>query len=807
MKKLLVFPLLILLLLPVLSINIPLVQGDPGEVLLDSWGSQNAYQQLDRLHPSSTVDFSACGQSFQTPASPVYQITSAKFGLEKRSYPTGMAHAVLYAESGNLPTGSPLATSEGFDISTLTTSYQIITFTFNETEQYVMQPSTWYCIVYENPTSGTIDAINHIWIRAQYDPFYPTGHPGYQCIFRLSVWYHDPPAPNRETMFYVYGEVYENPPPPENINVTITNMEGCGNWVFAEEKYYIFNATYNFTGGYPFVDTVKLAFTDGVHWINATHDYVADEWFLESGEDVVNIKGGSTHSGTGWLLYFLFPLYFKNTILDALDVDIWLWANNTDGDVCSWKIGANNYFNIYNLGGQSTLETTNTAGRLEGGDVFDLYAEKVDSVIGEVESTILFRNLQHVKLLPAVTFLSNAFYYHIIFGIDYCTQEDDWITGWSVDMKFIEIATPAAHNAKWVSYNVTWYNRGEEVKKEQIYIFNGLGGVGNNTVRFWVDLWFNKENASSTIGGRINAYYFPMKDDTIFWLRWLTTNWGPDNELKKQSMMFTTLLDADNNTLSATQIKLVKVRCKLIGPEIGTRVELSDYDVFDYTFGTSPMSGIQTPVFDETKVPVMPVGGFLGALVSAIGGLGKFITDFLGPALLGFFSIFLAFIETVFNAVGQFFGITGFGTTIREFLAALPQFIADAFVSLVQFLTTFFTILAGSVGPLTSTLLIIGDWIVSIFQVIGKTIELLGQAYNDTAVPLLPLLVGILTLLGIMIPFKELERIDEYGFAILFDDLNRVANIVAFVIDVTHKVIFFFVDLLFKLIEAIPIGE
>lgn len=65
-----------------------------------------------------------------------YSITSVKFYIRKYNSPTGSIYAYIYACSGTVgstgqPTGSPLATSDAIDISTLTSSFQLIEFTFS----------------------------------------------------------------------------------------------------------------------------------------------------------------------------------------------------------------------------------------------------------------------------------------------------------------------------------------------------------------------------------------------------------------------------------------------------------------------------------------------------------------------------------------------------------------------------------------------------------------------------------------------------------------------------------------------------
>lgn len=82
-------------------------------------------------------------------------INSAKFYLKKNGLPTGNAIAVIYAHSGTYgaadsnPTGAALATSDNLDVSTLTTSYQLITFTFSGANKISLTNGTHYFISFE----------------------------------------------------------------------------------------------------------------------------------------------------------------------------------------------------------------------------------------------------------------------------------------------------------------------------------------------------------------------------------------------------------------------------------------------------------------------------------------------------------------------------------------------------------------------------------------------------------------------------------------------------------------------------------
>ena len=108
-------------------------------------------------------------------------LVSARFKLKKVGSPTGNATAYLYAHSGtygtsSVPTGSALATSETFDVSTLTTSYAEIQFNFPD--RYLMT-ATYYCISVEY--SGG-DGSNYV----QVDTDNADGHSGNQATWGVS---------------------------------------------------------------------------------------------------------------------------------------------------------------------------------------------------------------------------------------------------------------------------------------------------------------------------------------------------------------------------------------------------------------------------------------------------------------------------------------------------------------------------------------------------------------------------------------------------------------------------------------------
>lgn len=102
-----------------------------GTITIDSYSEANR----DGNWNFYTVNgYKQAGQAITLPSD--VSITSVKFYLKKAGSPTGNAYAKIYASTGTVgtdahPTGSALATSDALDVSTLTTSFQLIEFTFS----------------------------------------------------------------------------------------------------------------------------------------------------------------------------------------------------------------------------------------------------------------------------------------------------------------------------------------------------------------------------------------------------------------------------------------------------------------------------------------------------------------------------------------------------------------------------------------------------------------------------------------------------------------------------------------------------
>ena len=170
-----------------------------GTGLGDSYSETNKDSQINLSLYNGGSFRSIGGQAFIASSANTNMLTSCKFYIKKAGAPTGSAYARLYALSGSvgttgIGTGSPLASSAAFDVSTLTTSDALITFTFSS--PYALSPNTGYVIALEYTTGG--DSVNYVIMGI--DSSSPT-HSGNACYNQNGSW---TALPDSDAIFYMY---------------------------------------------------------------------------------------------------------------------------------------------------------------------------------------------------------------------------------------------------------------------------------------------------------------------------------------------------------------------------------------------------------------------------------------------------------------------------------------------------------------------------------------------------------------------------------------------------------------------------
>jgi len=824
-------------------------------------------------------------------------------------------------------------------------------------------------------------------------------------------------------------------------DVTISNMEGCGNWVIAEEDFYSFESQYghlNASGdAATYIDTAKIAFYDGFHWMNSTYDAQTEIFSVESGIEIFALKaGGITESGL--YLNVTFEIYFYGEVLDALNVDIYMYVNDTAGNEDTWEIQAEDYFNIYHLGGYPAWTTSGYGGRTTGGEAFELWAGEIGytnffycrfqdvalpgwgtfqpnatlgmnyvessdeqavqiqypgyvggafegyandrsmkiydksdnftsawhqftlqteaandifyvqvyvyaftqtedlsiiitngseggtggpyirfmsdgyayfvnatdaykikeakysaawwrnmtfainmtsqtydiwwndveeqsdvafyanrtnldvlilttyvgtipateeskiyidevriwrdaipgSYTGSSQVTVAFRKLQHIHALFAfgIPYATEALVQSegfIEWGIDYCIN-DTWINNaWKIRLSLagdseVQDVTLGTSGNNWIRLKAEWYERNTTlIDTEYFYTFweggpGGLSAAGQKVdyFRVYLDLWFNRINASTTVGGRVSSYYYGMSDRSDPWWHVLTgTDWKIIGGERAQSMYFADLEDNSGAIHSAKEIEMMRIRAKVYrSANYDYLYRMEEFDLLSYKIAPDIMSGIDTPIFTETKIPAMPAGGFLAALSSAFSALIKTLADALGPGLLAFWDVLVDFLDTIFTWAGWPNGFS----QIVGWISSFFTFMINSASTLLTILTSIFEIVT---GPLVDFLALTAGLITNTISSLTGMVTQITNAYNDTVLPLTPMIVPIITLIGVMLPMWELIRMEQKGFAILFQDLNMIFDLFAFFINLFLNIVNFVVGLISKLINAIPVIE
>jgi hypothetical protein len=151
---------LALLLAPVFSNAGSIITvGFGGTVTLDdSYSESNDVPGAEAFLSASYA--TEAGQCFTSGGG---ELDSAKFYLKKDGSPTGNATAKVYAHSGtygtsSIPTGAALATSDNFDVATLTTSMQLVTLSFTGANRITLS-ATYYCVDLAYAGGGETDYV------------------------------------------------------------------------------------------------------------------------------------------------------------------------------------------------------------------------------------------------------------------------------------------------------------------------------------------------------------------------------------------------------------------------------------------------------------------------------------------------------------------------------------------------------------------------------------------------------------------------------------------------------------------------
>lgn len=170
--------------------------------LIDSYSESNSSTDFILNGAVGSGQKSHIGQSFSNTNS--ITLDSVKFFLRKNNSPTGNAYALIYSHSGtygtdSIPTGSPLATSDALDVSTLSgTTKSLITLNFSSTNRITLSSNTKYVAVINFSGGSSLTGV-----IVGVDTTSPTHEGNYSSSNGGSSW---AATVGQDVCFYVYGD-------------------------------------------------------------------------------------------------------------------------------------------------------------------------------------------------------------------------------------------------------------------------------------------------------------------------------------------------------------------------------------------------------------------------------------------------------------------------------------------------------------------------------------------------------------------------------------------------------------------------
>jgi hypothetical protein len=576
--------------------------------------------------------------------------------------------------------------------------------------------------------------------------------------------------------------------PPRLLNVTLYPDDGYlhRGEIYKLESYW---GGMNMDSAY-----LNFNFTDGVNniyfrYYNSTWDaYIEVENYsgykgkeqnvLTSIASVIEITYDVSNSSVHEISWTFIP---ENQINDIGNVTIYYYAYNEYAEI---QGETNITFKILNLAGgvlYDFVDGSGESGRMIGGDVWELYAKNgniTDSTYAYAETE--FRKLNHVHLLAewkqnnATWNVGTASWNtedvlqegYLEYGLDF-RYNDTWNEGIKVRLQLTRMKVGSFgvnQDKSWIMIDVQWYYDGSLIKSEQIYSYyhgyypSGEEQANRTSLDFWVDLWFNKMNSSTVIGGRITPYMYGVHEKG--W--WGFGDFRPITGERECSNFFYDL-EVNNTVISCREFEMIKFWSKIYVDDNTTMYSLEPYRVFDWSFADDRMQGVDTPIYVSPEMPEMKQSGFLAPLYKAISNLGSIIWG----GIVGVAKIMIGAIDMLLVAVSG--GRIPQGTFARmmqmvtvaitnalanlSYVLSMISYMANIITSLITFISQIIIWLVEGILFILGTPLTIPIMVVNFFLAVirGESYTLFGIVLDFS--PYSELFVGALaiypTLLGL----------------------------------------------------------
>jgi hypothetical protein len=439
----------------------------------------------------------------------------------------------------------------------------------------------------------------------------------------------------------------------------------------------------------------------GQMWLNVT-DYEG----LKENEAVIGlISQNETQRGTLRKLQWRFVL--DKQVLDVYNTTISWYGLNFAGNLSSGgDIGG---VSIYNLGGYVDYTFVGDGQRISGGDNFELevrnatqnssaYAEEVYRKLQWVHlKTELYHNMSWDGLLLKYKVWDTVGTGNLEMGMQF-RYNGVWHDGWYCDIYLnggnIGYMAGWGQDRAFLKYRVRWWNGQVLQHTDTIYAYNdayypaGSNGSTRHSTPFFIDLWFNRMNSSTTIGGRVTPVYYGVEERG--W--WGMGDFRPVIDDEAYSDFFDDLI-LDNGTIISSQY-IEEVRfwvkiSKIADDNVVWRVH--SYASKNFQKAIDRMDGIDTPDPNDIEMPAITTTNFLTPLYKALQNIGNTIWN----AGLQFIKVLWAFMDNLLVSIGL---PTGTWSRIIAFFMAIPRMLVALLMQINIMIDTIIA-LVGSIFP------------------------------------------------------------------------------------------------------------
>jgi len=370
-------------------------------------------------------------------------------------------------------------------------------------------------------------------------------------------------------------------------------------------------------------------------------------------------------------------------------------------------------------------------------------------------------------------------------------------------------------DANWVRFNVTWTQNGTIIKEDVLYgLYEGyeIGTTPGNKddMGFHFDMWFNKMNASTVVGGRINCEWFGMSNEAPGWQVW-TSKWKPMIQEVTDSKCIVNLVDSSIHPQihSAKEVTLVKSWVRVWRNNESTFHYMVDNVKTDFRLAKETMIGIDAPMVMETQVPITAQGFFGSRLASAFKNM---LTTFVENLLMGgmyMWTYFVGFIDILFGYFGYPQWFSRVTSAINISWEHIPQYIewtADMVLSMFTLFTSVIGTILFWLTRTVNTFISIINIVVAILNGtqagLSGLVDVWALLDIDSWIDVIPLFMIVGWFLSLDDRWRKAGRTRWMEF--FMNDLKTIMAVIAFMFDIMITLIDLIISFIFKIIDSIP---